>query len=121
MDAEIFSSMVFFTEAWRLDIKADDIIMERSLLPDRHIKRTLIPEEEVRRRWWCPWKSPVVLDMHKMVTRIDGMSEEITRRPRILSRDAVREIADRLMAANVTDSGLRKQHTEYARRTSRDV
>ena len=45
LDSELFSTMVVFTEAWRLDIKADDIVVERSLLPDKHIKRTLIPEE----------------------------------------------------------------------------
>lgn len=121
LDAELFSTMVVFTEAWRLDIKADDIIIERSLLPDRHIKRTLIPEEEVRKRWWRPWRPSVVLDCHKIVTRIDGMVGEIARRPRILDRDSMRVIAEKLTAANVTDSSVRKQHTEYARRTSKDV
>lgn len=121
MDAELFSSMVVFTEAWRLDIKAEEIIKERRFLPDRHIQRTLIPEEEVRKRWWRPWRRPVVLDEHKMVTRIDGMLEEITGRPRILSRDSIRDIAGKIMTANVTDSSVRKQHTEYAKRTSRDV
>ncbi len=121
MDAELFSSMVVFTEAWRLDIKAEEIIRERHFLPDRHIQRTLIPEEEVKKRWWRPWQRPVVLDEHKMVTRIDGMLDEITRRPRILGRDSIRDIAEKIMDANVTDSTARKQHTEYARRTSRDV
>ncbi|MDE6511056.1 MAG: NERD domain-containing protein [Muribaculaceae bacterium] len=121
LDAALFSTMVVFTEAWRLDIKADDIIIQRSLLPDKHISRTLIPKEEVKRRWWRPWRRPVVLDRHKMVMSIDGMVEEITRRPRILSRDTMHELAEKLSAANVTDSTLRRQHTEYARRTSKDV
>lgn len=121
LDAELFSTIVVFTEAWRLDIKADDIIIERSLLPDKHIRRTLIPEEEVRKRWWRPWRSPVVLDMHKMVTRIDGLVTEIQRRPRIMNRDTVRTLAEKLLAANVTDSSVRKQHTDYAKSTSRDV
>ncbi|MDE6741493.1 MAG: NERD domain-containing protein [Muribaculaceae bacterium] len=121
LDAELFSTMVVFTEAWRLDIKADDIIIERKLLPDRHISRTLVPSERIKKHWWCPWRKEVVLDEHKMVTRIDGMIEEISRRPRILSRDAMRDLAEKLIAANVTDSTLRKQHTEYAKRTSKDV
>ncbi|MDE6548324.1 MAG: NERD domain-containing protein [Muribaculaceae bacterium] len=121
MDAEFFSSMVVFTEAWRLDINADDIIIERSLLPDKHIKRTLIPELEVKRQWWRPWRRPVVLDEHKMVTRIDGMLDEIKRRPRIIDRDSIRTIADKLSAANVTDRSARREHTEYAKRTSKDV
>ncbi|MDE6290000.1 MAG: NERD domain-containing protein [Muribaculaceae bacterium] len=121
MDSGLFSTMVVFTEAWRLDIKAEEIIKARRFLPDRHIRRTLIPEEEVKKRWWLPWRSPVVLDEHKIATRIDGMLEEITRRPRIMSRDSMRDIAEKLIAANVTDSSVRKQHTEYARRTSKDV
>ncbi|MDE5871280.1 MAG: NERD domain-containing protein, partial [Muribaculaceae bacterium] len=121
LDMDLFSSMVVFTEAWRLDIKADEIIRERRFLPDRHIKRTLIPEEEVKKRWWQPWRRPVVLDGHKMVTRIDGMLDEIMRRPRIIARDSLRDIADKLIVANVTDSAARKQHTEYAKRTSKDV
>lgn len=121
IDADFFSTMVVFSEAWRLDIKADDIIVERRFLPDRHISRTLVPAERIRKRWWCPWRKEVVLDEHKMVTRIDGMVEEIARRPRILSRDAMRGLADKLIAANVTDSAVRRQHTEYAKRTSKDV
>ncbi|MDE7345817.1 MAG: NERD domain-containing protein [Muribaculaceae bacterium] len=120
-DAELFSSIVVFTEAWRLDIKAEDIIIERSLLPDRHVRRTLIPEEEVKKRWWRPWRSPVVLDGHKMVMRIDGMLPEIKRRPRVLERAAVRELAEKLLSANITDRSVRKDHTEYAKRTSKDV
>ncbi|MDE5812802.1 MAG: NERD domain-containing protein [Muribaculaceae bacterium] len=121
MDSKLFSTMVVFTEAWRLDIKADDIIVERSFLPDRHIKRTLIPEEEVRKRWWRPWRSPVVLDRQKMVTRIDGMLNEMKRRPRILGRDSMRELAEKLRSVNVTDSSARKEHIDYAKRTSADV
>ena len=113
--------MVVFPEAWRLDIKAEDIIIERSLLPDRHIKRTLVPEEEVRKRWWWPWGRQVVLDHHRIVTRIDGMVKEIVRRPRVLSRESMRDIAEKLMDVNVTDSALRRQHTEYAKKTSKDV
>lgn len=121
LDADLFSTMVVFTEAWRLDIKADDIIVERTFLPDRHISRTLVPADRIKRHWWCPWRKEVVLDEHKMVTRIDGMVEEIARRPRILSRAAMRDLAEKLIAANVTDRSARKEHTEYAKRTSKDV
>lgn len=121
LDAALFSSIVVFTEAWRLDIKADDIIIERSLLPDRHISRTLIPEERRDRRWWCPWRQQVVLDEHKIVTRIDALTAELTRRPRIIDRASLRPIAEKLLAANITDSSLRREHTDYAKRTSKDV
>lgn len=121
LNEEVFSTIVVFTEAWRLDIKADDVITERTFLPDRHISRTLIPEERIKKRWWCPWRKEVVLDEHKMVTRIDGMLREISRRPHILSRDTIRDLAEKLIAANVTDSSIRKEHTEYAKRTSKDV
>lgn len=121
LDAEFFSTMVVFTEAWRIDIKADDIITERTFLPDKHICRTLVPEERIRKRWWCPWRKELVLDEHKIVTGIDGMLEEITRRPRILNRETMRDLAEKLSAANITDSTLRKHHTEYAKRTSKDV
>ncbi len=120
LDAELFSAMVVFTEAWRLDIKAEEIIKERRFLPDKHIARTLIPEQRRRKRWWRPGKE-VVLDEHKMATRIDGMLEELKRRPRIIDRDSIKEIAEKLTAANVTDRSARKEHTEYAKRTSKDV
>ena len=121
LDSEVFFTMVVFSEAWRLDVKADDIIIQRAILPDRHIKRTLIPEEEVKRHWWCPWRRKVVLDTHKMVTRLDGMVKEILRQPRVISRDSVRELAERLIAVNVTDRSTRKEHTDYAIRTSKDA
>lgn len=121
LDAELFSTIVVFTEAWRIDIKADDIIIERSILPDKHIKRTLIPEERIRKQWWRPWRKEVVLDEHKIVTRIDGIVKEIARRPRIMSRESIYNIAGKLISVNITDSALRKQHTAYAKRTSKDV
>ncbi|MDE6521639.1 MAG: NERD domain-containing protein [Muribaculaceae bacterium] len=120
LDAELFSSMVVFTEAWRLDIKAEDIIKERRFLPDKHIKRTLIPEERRKKRWWCPWKA-VVLDEHKMAMRIDSLLNEIKRRRRIIDRDSLHAIAEKIVASNVTDSSVRREHTEYAKRTSKDV
>ncbi len=120
LDADLFTTMVVFTEAWRLDIKAEEIIIERTFLPDRHIKRTLIPQERVKKRWWRPGKE-VLLDEYKIVTRIDGMLNEIERRPRIIDRDSLRRIAEKLASANVTDSTSRKEHTQYAKQTSKSV
>ena len=120
LDADFFSTMVVFTEAWRLDIKAEEIIKERRLLPDRHIKRTLIPEERQKKRWWCPWKE-IVLDEHKMVMRIDSLLYEIKRRRRIIDRDSLRAIAEKLYAANVTDPSARREYTQYAKQTSKSV
>lgn len=121
LDAEIFSTMVVFTEAWRLDIKAEEIIIERTLLPDRHIQRTLIPAERRRKQWWRPWKKEIILDEHKMATKIEDMLTEINRRPRIIDRDSLRAIGDKLIASNVTDPSARKQHTQYAKQTSKSV
>ncbi len=117
---EMFSAVVVFTDAWRLDIKADDLIVERTFLPDKHIRRTLIPAERRRKRWWRPGRQ-VVLDEHKMATLLEGLLEEMERRPRIIARDSLKTIADSLMAANITDSSARREHTDYARRTSADV
>ncbi|MDE7419903.1 MAG: NERD domain-containing protein [Muribaculaceae bacterium] len=121
LDAELFSTMVVFTEAWRLDIKAEEIIKERRLLPDRHIQRTLIPEERRQKQWWRPWKKEIVLDEHKIVMRIEGLLNEIKRRRRIIDRDSLRDIAEKLSAANVTDNSARREHTQYAKQTSKSV
>lgn len=117
---EMFSSVVVFTDAWRLDIKADDIVIGRTLLPDKHIRRTVIPAERRKKRWWCPGKQ-VVLDEHKMATLLDGLIDELERRPRIIGRDSLRTIADTLLAANITGCSARREHTDYARRTSAEV
>lgn len=121
LDADLFTTIVVFTTAWRLEIKADDIIKPRKFLADRHIRRTLVPEEWVKKKWWTPWKKEVVLDEHKIVTRIDGLLYELKRRPRIIDKGDLAGIAEKLIAANVEDKAIRKQHTNYAKETSRSV
>lgn len=120
LDKSLFSTMVVFTNAWRLDILTDEIIRSRSILPDRHIARTLIPAERKPKRWWRPGKE-VVLDEYKMVTPINGMLDELTRRPRIIHRNDLQDIADTLLTANIRDNSMRKQHTRYAKTTARNI
>lgn len=120
LGAELFSTIVVFTEAWRLDIKAEDIIRERRFLPDKHIARTLIPEQRRKKRWWRPG-TEVILDEHKMTTRMEGLLAEIRRRPRIIERGRLKGIADKLIAANLTDRSARNEHTQYAKQTSKSV
>lgn len=120
LDGDVFTSMVVFTEAWRLDIKANDIVIERSLLPDKHILRTLIPAERRKKHWWSSG-AEVVLDEHKIVTMLDGLRDEILRRPEIIDRDKVNEIAHKLLDANLTDRTARREHVNYAKRTSATI
>lgn len=115
-----FSAVTVFTDAWRLDVKADDLIISRTFLPDKHICRTLIPAERRRKRWWMPGRE-TVLDEQKMVTHLDGLLDELQRRPRIISRDSLQAIADTLTSANITGARARRDHTAYARHTSAEV
>lgn len=117
---DVFATVVVFTDAWRLDIKADDLVIERTLLPDKHIRRTVVPAERCRKRWWRS-VGEVVLDEHKMATLLDGLLDEIERRPRVIERDSLQSIADTLISANIDGSSARREHTDYARRTSAAV
>lgn len=117
---DVFATVVVFTDAWRLDIKADDLVIERTLLPDKHIRRTVVPAERRRKRWWRSG-AEVVLDEHKMATLLDGLIDEIERRPRVIERDALQSIADSLISANIAGSSARREQTDYARRTSAAV
>ncbi len=120
VDADLFVSMVVFTEAWRLDIKADDIIETRSLLPDRIIRRTFIPAERKKRKWWRPG-AEVRLDEANIVTGIDGMVKEIERRERILDRDDLPEIQEAIEKVALHGRSVAKEHTAYAKETSRNI
>lgn len=120
LDDDAFSAVTVFTDAWKLDIKADDLVVSRTFLPDKHIRRTVIPAERRSKSWWRPGRR-VVLDEHKMATLLDGLLDELQRRPRIISRGSLQPIADTLMSANITGSGARRSHTAYARRTSAEV
>ena len=117
---ELFHSMIVFTSAWRLDIKADDLIRTRRLLPDLHIRRTFIPEERRPARWWRPGRE-TVLDEHQTVMRLDALGSELKRRTRVIDRDCLRRIADKILSANIADRESRREHTDYARRTSRNI
>lgn len=121
VEAESFTSIVVFTEAWRLDIKAEDMIIERSLLPDRHIKRTLIPSERRERHWWCPWHRETVLDEHKIVMQLDGLLKELKRRKRVMSRTEVKELTEKLLSAQNSERTTRQDHTKYAKKTAGDA
>ena len=114
---DAFVSVVVFTDAWRLDIRADDIIEHRSLLPDRHVSRTFIPSERRKHRWWRPG-AEVRLDEQIIVTPLDDLVDEIERRPDIIDRDSLREIASRIGQVAIRGKGADKAHVAYAKETS---
>lgn len=116
----LFTSVVVFTEAWRLDIKADDVVISRSWLPDKRIRRTFIPTERSRKRWWRPGRE-IHLEERQIVTPLDGLCEEIKRRRRVIERDDLADLARRIRAVNEDDRASRKEHTRYARQTSANI
>lgn len=120
IDPALFVSVVVFTSAWRLDIKADEILQHRALLPDRHIPRTLIPDEAVRPRWWRPGKG-VVLDESKIVLSVEGLRKELKRRPSVICRDDLEDIARRIRELDIRTRRNSRSHTDYARATSESV
>lgn len=117
---EDFVSMVVFTEAWRLDIKADDIVEPRKFRSDRHIRRTFIPTERRKKHWWSFGKE-VRLDENQIVTPLDGMCREIKRREKIIASSALPEIAHHLLQLNTQSRENQRQHTEYAHETSAGI
>lgn len=120
IDKDFFASATVFTEAWRLDIKADDIVIERTLLPDKHIRRTLIPSERRARRWWRP-RREVRLDSHVFVCRLDELNDELNRRPKIIPRDSLAPIAKAILAGNIADRSERQRHTALVRSASENA
>ncbi|MDE6010021.1 MAG: NERD domain-containing protein [Muribaculaceae bacterium] len=116
---ESFVSIVVFTEAWRIDVLTEDLVSHRRWWPSKHIRRTLDPERTVKARWWSRHRG-VQLDERKMVMRLGALSGELRRRPRIIHRDDLAEIARRLEQANVRGRGERRAHTSDVRRTARD-
>lgn len=120
LPADLFTSMIVFTEAWRLDIKADEIIERRSILPDRHIRRTFIPSERRKRRWWRRG-SEVRLDEGNIVTDIGGMVPEIERRAQVIDREELPEIQAAIEKVALQGRGVAKEHTAYAKETSRNI
>lgn len=120
VDKQLFTSMIVFTEASRVSVKADDIVIPRSILPDRHIRRTFIPSERRKRRWWWPW-GEVRLDEANIVTPLNGLVAEINRRPKVLDRDEIREIADAIAEKALTGKDAERMHTAYAKDTAKQV
>ena len=120
---EMWISMIVFTCASRIDICADDIIIERSFLSDRHIRRTLQPERERKIKWWQIFsrRKRIVYDDRKCVLHIDDMAREIQRRPIIMTRDEMIWAAEKLREAGVTGRGERRRHVEEAQRTAREA
>lgn len=120
IDESFFTSMIVFTEAWRIEVKADEIVEERRFLPARHIRRTFIPSERRKKRWWRPGKE-VRLDEANIVTGLEDMREEIIRRPCVIDRDDLQSVADAISAASARSRGEMGSHINYARETSRNV
>lgn len=116
-----FVSMIVFTEAWRLDIKADDIIEPRKFRSDRRIRRTFIPEERRRKHWWNFFGKEVRLDETQIITHLDGMCREIKRREKIIAPSALPEIARHLLQLNTQSRENQRNHTEYAKETSESI
>lgn len=120
IDSDLFVSMLVFTEAWQLEIKADDIIESRTLLPDRRISRTFIPAERRKRRWWRPG-SEVRLDESIIVTPLEDMVGEIERHDRVIEREDLEEIQTAIESVALKGSGAEREHVTYARETSRKI
>ena len=116
LPADMFISVVVFTEAWRIDVLTEDLVKRRRWWPARHIRRTLDPARSVKGSWWRRRKA-VILDDSKVVMRLDSLVGELKRRPRILSRDEIVDIADRLQSADSKEAS-RRQHAASARRTA---
>lgn len=120
MDPDLFISAVVFTEAWRLDITADDIIEKRSLLADRRIRRTFIPSERRKKKWWRRGKE-IRLDESTVITDVDGIVKEIKRRDRVLGRAELPKLAAAIEKVALYSWGATREHTAYAKQTSRKI
>lgn len=111
-----FVSTVVFTEAWRIDVLTEDLVKRHRWWPARHIKRTLDPARTVKGSWWRR-RQAVILDDSKMVMRLDSLVAELKRRPRILSREEMTDIAERIQRADCRDAS-RRRHAAAARQTA---
>ncbi len=118
LDSSLFISMVVFTEATKLSVTAEDIIVPRRILPDRRIRRTFLPSERRKRHWWCPWRE-VRLDENNIVMPFDGMVEEIGRRRRVIERDELQCIADAILQRALRGESAARAHTAYAKATAK--
>ena len=121
VDANLLISVVVFTEVWRLDLRAEDIIVKRTLLPDRHIKRTFTPSERKDRHWWCPWRREVRLDERQIVVPLEELTDELKRRKPAIPRDMLAGIAEKIEDAALSQKSDKRGHREYAKETSRNI
>ncbi len=116
--AELFFTAVVFTDAWRIDIAADDIVEHRKMLPDRHVRRTLDPTRRRPRRWWSR-RGEVVLDERRMVMQLESLTGEIRRRQKVIDRSRIGELASRIRSLDLKGRQARSQHKTYARSAAR--
>lgn len=120
VDPSAFFSLIVFTEARNIEIKADDIIVERFCLPDRHIRRTFLPSERRKRRWWRFGKE-IRLDESVAVVNLEELTNEINRRPRLIPREELDNIVTKIEDHSLTSHSERRAHVRYARQTSRNI
>lgn len=119
LEGDLFVSMVVFTQAWRLEIRTDDIVEERWLRSPRHVARTLRPSERRKGRWWSR-KGEVVLDESCVVLSVGEIAGEITRRPKVLGAEDLEWIRARIEEGSVHGRGVVCGHREYARSRARE-
>lgn len=118
--ASLFLSVIVFTEAWRIEVRADDIIIPRRWLPDRHIRRTFMPEQQRKRRFLFP-SSEVRLDNQCVILTLDNLTEELSRREKQISRDTMHAIADHIRQSALTNRSIQKEHRQFARTAATDI
>ena len=111
---EAIVSVVLFTDSWRIDILTEEKIIQRQLLPDLHIRRTLDPEQEVPPRWWRPKRKQVILDTYSLVTRLQPLIREIKRRKPILSTEMVELLAKRIQQVGERNESLKGRQAAAA-------
>lgn len=124
VDKSLFNSVIVFTEATTIKVSADDIIIRRRILPDRHIRRTFIPSERRKRHWWCPWRE-VRLDEGNVVVGIAELIAEMQRRRKVLDREEVERLGEMIRQKSLRGGSAVRAHTAYAKatakRTERDI
>lgn len=116
---ELFVSMVVFTDCWRMDVKADEIVERRNVFGERHIKRTLDPARRRKRRWWSR-RGEVVLDERKQVMELSSLRDEIRRRPKILERETAAAIAGKIRSMDIKGRKARSSHNAFARSAAKN-
>lgn len=114
--ADLFVSAVVFTEAWRIDVLTEDLVKKRRWWSAKHIRRTLDPARSVKGSWWRRRKA-VLLDESKVVMRLESLVGELKRRPRVMTREEVADIASRIEKA-VAAGASRRRHVASVRRTA---